>query len=108
MYLMMMAAQIGFAVAYLVEKPDECDTPYEKHVPFAACDEQALIVCMRFSAWSKTIDASGLEDVLGHLEAVHAVGSEQLLALRGLAIVERGRQCMNFASGFPSPPSAPR
>ena len=48
-------------------------------------------MCMRFSDWSNTIDPGGLEDLFGHLEAVHAVGCEQLLALRRLAIVKRGQ-----------------
>ena len=40
----------------------------------------ALIVCMRFSASSKTSDAGGLEDLLGHLERVEAELLVDLLA----------------------------
>ena len=53
----------------------------------------ALIVCSRFSAWSKTIECCGLEDLVGDLQAVHAVGLEDLLADLGLAVVE-GRQAV--------------
>ena len=45
------------------------------------------MVCIRFSAWSKTIECRGLEDLVGDLERVHAGLLEELLADLGV----RGR-----------------
>ena len=54
----------------------------------------ALIVCIRFSAWSNTIERRRLEDLVGDLHPVEAELLEDLLADLGLAVVE-GRQAVH-------------
>ena len=54
----------------------------------------ALIVCIRFSAWSQTIDPLGLEDVVRDLHAVQPEPLVHLLADLGVAVVE-GRQAVH-------------
>ena len=49
----------------------------------------ALIVCIRFSAWSNTIDAGRLEDLVGDLHLGDAEVLEHLLADLGVPVVER-------------------
>ena len=51
----------------------------------------ALIVCMRFSAWSKTMRVLRLEDLVGDLHAVQPEALEDVLAHLGLAVVEGGQ-----------------
>jgi hypothetical protein len=59
----------------------------------------ALIVCMRFSALVEHHRRLRLEHVVRHLEAVHAVLLEQLLALRRLAVVEGGEAVQDSCGG---------
>ena len=59
----------------------------------------ALMVCRRFSAWSNDDRVLGLEDVVGHLEAIHAELLEVLPTFVS-RLWKAGRQCMNFARGY--------
>jgi hypothetical protein len=53
----------------------------------------ALIVCIRFSAWSNTIECRGLEDLVGDLEGVPSPVAWRTDALPdgGVPVVERGQ-----------------
>ena len=61
----------------------------------------ALMVCSRFSAWSKTMFTLGFEDILGDFQRAQAVFLEYFLAEFCSSILcSAGRQCMNFTGGF--------
>ena len=51
-------------------------------------------MCIRFSAWSNTIERSDVEDLVGHLERVEPGALEELLADAGVAVVE-GREAVH-------------
>src|SRR4051794_24252219 len=61
----------------------------------------ALIVCMRFSASSKTIDASDSKTSSVTSSAVRPNFSCSCLPTCVSALWKAGRQCMNFTSGLP-------
>ena len=62
----------------------------------------ALMVCSRFSAWSKTIEAGGLEDLVGDLERRRGPTSRRCVSPTSVSrLWSAGRQCRNFTSGFP-------
>ena len=62
--------------------------PTLRYTPIVAT-MTALIVCIRFSAWSNTIDRSDSKTSFGDLEPVEAELLEDLLADLGVAVVER-------------------
>ena len=61
----------------------------------------ALIVCMRLSAWSNTIEAGDSKTSSVTSKAVSLRRSYSRRAVSVSRLCRAGRQCMNFTAGFP-------
>ena len=60
----------------------------------------ALMVCIRFSASSKTMDCRPLEDLVGHLHAIDAELVVNLTANGGVQVVEGWEAVEEHGTGF--------